>query len=142
MKKFFQIKRAQISLEYLLITAAFFSFLLLFAPIALKTYSIALFGFDVLNAQNFANSFEEEVRELKALENGSEKIIEVKTLNEWIISSEKTLLIELKSAELKKSKQIKRSLSIKAFLPKTFLSKGKNVFVLKKVEGKILVENT
>lgn len=97
----------QLSLEYIIILAAFFSFLFFFMPSLYRLYHLAEFSMDVRNAEAFVNSFSNAVNSLAAFENGSEKEQESRILTSWTIYSEgKTIFVVVKSNVLGKSKTL------------------------------------
>ena len=107
--------RAQLSLEYLLLLAAFFSCLLLFLPLLQKSYAAALFGIDARNASFFSESLAQASRELSVLGEGTAVSIGINPLNPWQISVQgNRLLVSVSSGVLGKTKEFSAELSMPA----------------------------
>ena len=135
------ISKAQVSLEYLLLLGAFFSFLLLFFPLLQQTYYAGIFAFDVRAAQSFSDSFQSSVREFSVLGDGSKRILEASPATEWKIEAEKNILkIEIFQEKLKKKKEIKREL-VHPVSPINFSAKKPFSVFFEKQDGKILIEH-
>ncbi|GEM_PF-2495012 len=133
--------RAQLSLEYLLLLAAFFSVLLLMLPLIQRAYALALFGFDARQAESFSRDFAQKARQLSILSENSVLSIEIQPLQEWQISaSGKKLVVSFGSKQLGKTKTIETELFADfALFEKT--ASGKTVLVLEK-KGGLLVVNS
>ncbi len=136
----FQISNnAQISLELILITAAFFSFLLLFLPLIQKTLFLGLFALDVSNAKAFCNSVEVSARELNSMSSGSKITLTAKPLNEWIIKSDKNKFFLAVYSENYNKEKIFSFDSFNLFFDEFSFSE-ETVFVLTKTEKLVLLE--
>lgn len=124
--------RAQLSLEYLILLAAFFSVLLLVLPLVQRTYALALFGFDVRQALSFSREFAETSKQLSILAEKSSMAIEISALHDWTVHADgKKLLVSISSAELGKTKLIESELALETEkFEKTF--NGQQKLVLRK----------
>ena len=102
--------RGQLSVEFLLVAAAFLGILSLFVSVFQSVYENATFALDVLEAQRFCDEFVSKSNELSLLGNGSVSVIEAKPLQEWGIRvSDLTLLVTVFS-DSGKSKLFSREL--------------------------------
>lgn len=133
-------QRAQLSLEYLLLLAAFFSVLLLVLPLIARTFELALFGFDSRQAVSFSKEFAETVAQLSILSDGSVLPVEATPMHDWIVSvSGGKLSVSLSSPELGKTKTIETGLVSVFSFKKSFGEK--EVFLLKKKNGALTVDS-
>ena len=131
---------AQVSLEYLIVLAAFFSVLLLFAPLISSIYFNSVFSLDLKQAKSFSLEFKNALKELSVLENGSVKSISFNPLNEWSIKAEgKLLQVEIESKDLKKKKTIETELLQEIVFENNFSSQT-TIKLIKAESGEILIE--
>jgi hypothetical protein len=84
----FKEKSAQLSLEYIILLLAFFSVFALVFPLLQDSYSLAVFGFDSMQASAFSKEFAERVSMLSILADGSYFSIEAWPLSEWIVKAD------------------------------------------------------
>src|SRR3989344_3181344 len=100
-------RKGQITFEYLLITAAFFSFMLLLLGPLEKALDTAVFSLDVLYAESFAEELNYASKSLSLLGEGSTKKVESKILTNWRIFSDASgLVLEVSSEKLGTSKKL------------------------------------
>ena len=132
-------QRAQLSLEYLLLLAAFFSVLLLMMPLIQRAYALALFGFDARQAVSFSKQFSEAVKQLSVLADDSSFSIEISPLHAWSVSAkEKKLVVFFQSKQLEKTKTIEAEL-VMPFAEFTKDFDAKSEIVLKKENGALVI---
>lgn len=129
------------SLEYLLLLAAFFSVLLLMLPLIQRTYALALFGFDARQALSFSKQFSESVKQLSILSDGSALTLEINPMHEWrVAASGKKLAVEVSSKNLEKTKTIETELIADVSDFENNFSE-KTTFLLKKRNGALVVNS-
>ncbi len=132
-------RRAQLSLEYLLLLSAFFSVLLLLMPLIQQSYALALFGLDVRQAVSFSKEFAETAAQLSVLADNSALSIEARPLHEWTVSAKgKKLVVSLRSESLGKTKTIETTLVPDLFFEKSF--REKTTLVLKKENAVLTID--
>ncbi|MDD5148357.1 MAG: hypothetical protein PHH08_02735 [Candidatus ainarchaeum sp.] len=134
--------RAQVSLEFLLVLLGFSAVFAALLPFYSGAYSAGLFALDAFNAKQFAGSVESSVSELKALGNGSGRILVAEPHSKWKIFSEKdSLFVVLEDKKTGKTREFEvlfpNSIGFGAL---EFDSK--KTFVVEKTGGNILFENT
>ena len=133
---------AQVSLEYLILLAGFFSVLALIVPQTIKLFEVSIFTLDAKNASAFSQELSSTINELSILEDGSIKTISFTPLLEWRISSQNNIIqIEVIDEKIQKQKlfSIQTNEEIVSFI-QTFSSKSS--IKLAKSAGKILIENS
>jgi hypothetical protein len=131
--------KAQASLELILVMSIFFSVLLLFSPLIIKTLFLGIYALDVSRAKSFSDSFTVGVRQLNSMSNTSRITITAKPLLRWKIKalkekSEVTVFLEKYEKEKTFSE---KQLNLVPF--EVSLSK-ETVFVLTKTEKGVVVE--
>lgn len=105
-------KKAQASLEFLIVLVAFFSLLLLFTPTITKLHYTGLLALEKKKAETFAVSLQQTLKEFSLLANGSKKSLAVKASIPWEISlTGNHLQLELHSRELNKTAALNYSLA-------------------------------
>ncbi len=129
---------AQISLELLLLTAAFLSVLALFLPVFQTVFSGSLLGLEALKAQSFADSFQQKTALLNVLGNDSEFAIAISPSRPWTLrlNENQFELFFLESGE--KEKRFERELAFSA-LPTELVFFEPTQFVLQKSNGQLIV---
>ncbi len=85
-------RQAQLSLEFLIVLAAFSTALLLLLPAALSAWHSALFALDSRNAESLAVSLEHSVREFSVLSEGSRKELHFSPIGKWVFSGKESRL--------------------------------------------------
>lgn len=131
----------QISLEFLILLAAFLSMLALFVPILNNAYELGKFGLESINAKNFSQNFRQKIEQLSILGNNSKFEIEANPSTEWKInSSGKKFFIKLGNNFLNEEKVFSEELPIEIDFPSESIFE-KTVFVLKKIDGNISIKN-
>lgn len=81
-------RKAQLSLEFLLVMAAFILALSVFAPLAVKTTKIALFALEVQRARSFLSDYSNAAFYADIYADGTTKQIRSSTVNEWLLKVE------------------------------------------------------
>ena len=101
-------KRGQLSLEFLLLVAAFFSFLLLMLPAIRDVLQLGSLGVDVKAAELFAHRAKDASQRLLAFGEGSTEEIGALASHEWGLSSQGgRLMVEIgEGAQSKKLLQV------------------------------------
>lgn len=129
---------AQISLELLLLTAAFLSVLALFLPVFQTVFSGGQLGLESLKAQSFADSFQQKTALLNVLGNGSEFALAVSPSRSWTIrlNENRFELVFFESEE--KEKRFERELAFFAIPTELFFSESVKI-VLQKKNGQLIV---
>jgi len=133
--------QAQLSLEYLLLLAAFFACLLFLVPAINNTLKIAEFGLDVRNGEQFVNELEAGIERMQILGEGSSVTISGRAINNWELKKElgKIVLI-VGSSELGREKEIEREVNAEFFISDMKIKKEINLKLEKNGE-KVLVVN-
>ena len=131
--------RAQLSLEYMLLLAAFFSALLAFIPSISSLHANAVFASDVQNAQNFMNGLESASEKMLILGSGSQLALTARALTVWElgISGPKAIL-KVKSESIGKSKTIEAELATPFELGQKTFTAGFRL-LLKNENGKLTI---
>ena len=131
--------RAQLSLEYMLLLAAFFSALLVLMPAIASLHANAVFASDVQNAQNFMNGLESASEKMLILGNGSQLALTAKVLTAWElgISGPKAIL-KVRSESIGKSKTIEAELATPFELSQKTFTSGFRL-LLKNENGKLTI---
>ena len=130
----------QITLEFLVLSAAFLSAFALFVPSIVSIYDSGLFGIDSVNAKNFLNSFSNSVERLSLFGEDSSTKLFSPILNKWIFFYDKnTLFLTVKSNTAKKEKTFSALLLEEISFPKNSFEKEITIF-LKKENGKIKIK--
>lgn len=134
-------KKAQVSLEFLIVLVAFFSLLLIFTPIIARIHNIGVLALEKKKAQAFAEEFSQTLDEFSLLSDGSKKQLQIKTLIPWKIEiTEKELLIELQAnSEEKEASTVSKKFSQK-INPSSTYCEMECVFVIEKIFSKIQVK--
>ena len=134
--------KAQVSLEYLILLAGFFSVLALIIPQTIKLFEASVFALDAKNASAFSQEISAAINELSILEDGSIKSISFSPLLEWNISAQNnSIQIEVINEKIAKNKVFSIQTNTDLFsFNKNFSSKSS--IKLSKKEGKILIENS
>src|SRR3989338_5554173 len=131
--------RAQLSLEYMLLLAAFFSALLVFMPVIAGLHANAVFASDVQNAQNFMNGLESASEKMLILGSGSQLALTARVLTLWqlnINGTKATLVLTSESAG--KSKTFETELAVPLELGQKTFTSGFSM-LLKNENGKITI---
>ncbi len=132
--------RGQLSIEYLLLLAAFFSAILVFMPTIASLHANAVFASDMRNAQNFIDQLQNASEKMLVLGSGSQMEVDAQILTSWElgINGAKAIL-KVESKNIAKSKTLTAELAAPLnFAQKTFNSDFK--LVLKNNNGKITIE--
>ena len=79
----FQGRRGQLSIEYLILSAAFLAFLLLLLGPLEQAFDAAVFSIDVIAAEKFSGDLSVALRELNLSGTGSSKSLSAKALANW-----------------------------------------------------------
>ncbi len=129
---------AQISLELLLLTAAFLSVLALFLPVFQTIFVGSQLGLESLKAQSFADSFQQKTALLNVLGNDSEFAITISPSRPWALrlNENQFELVFFESEE--KEKRFERELAFSARPTELFFSEPTQV-VLQKSNGQLVV---
>jgi hypothetical protein len=132
--------KGQLSLEYLLLLAAFFSVLLLFVPLISEIYHVGIFGLDARNAKTAAFSIQQTLNDFSLLADGSSKSFKLKPLLEWRISFKgQRMVFSVYSAKLNKEKTFSMSFSSKTVNSTKTISKETEMLLIKK-SGTVLIK--
>lgn len=128
----------QISLELLLLTAAFLSVLALFLPIFQTVFAGGQLGLESLKAQSFADSFQQKAALLNVLGNDSEFAVAVSPSRPWTVrlNENRFELVFFESEE--KEKRFERELAFFA-LPTELVFSDPSKIVLQKKNGQLIV---
>lgn len=112
----------QASLEYLLITSAFLTCLMLLIPIIITIHSTAVFGIDAINASSFAKQLKNKSNTLKFMGAGTTTTISSPVLTHWELSANSgTLTLNLHSKEISETKKFHYSCNPQLYIPTTNL---------------------
>lgn len=131
-------KKAQLSLEYLLLLAAVLCIFALLLPLLNNVFQLCLFGLDSVNAKRFSEEMQGTVARMSFQADGSAATIEANSLLPWkIASSGEKLLILVQGRDANKSFGVSFPNKLEA---QGALVLGKKSFFLKKASGKILLE--
>lgn len=130
--------KAQISLELLLLTAAFLGVLALLVPVFQTIFSGGLLGLEALKAQSFADSFQQKVSLLNVLGNESELVLDVFPSRPWTLRLNDNQLEIVFSESPEKEKRFVRELAFPANPAEFVLSKQASL-VLNKNNGQLVV---
>jgi len=134
--------RGQTSLEYLLVIAAFLSFLLLIVPHMGRVYSAGVFGLDVRNAESFLVSLEGCAGRLSVYGEGSEEILSAKIMTQWeAYCRGNEIFVVVHSSELGKSKELSRELPSGVNFAGGNYAKEINLAIMKR-NGKISIKDS
>jgi len=130
--------KAQSSLEFLLVIAAGIMLLLLLLPSMNYAMKAIVFTMDVVSARDFASSLQAEVDQASFLSDGTKKQLIAKPVGEWRVSTRENVL----SVSLFLDGEEKKVFQV--FFPNTIsmdlVAKEKTFFVVKKENGKVLIE--
>ncbi|MBS3061170.1 MAG: hypothetical protein J4215_01145 [Candidatus Diapherotrites archaeon] len=85
--------KAQVSLEFLLVFAAFLGVLGLFAPLISQLYSKSVFGLDVLEGRRFSDDFLFRASELALMGDESAFLVAARPKNPWFLSVRENLFV-------------------------------------------------
>ena len=133
-------QKGQLSLEFLILLAAFFSVLLLFLPSIAKLHSSSMLALEKKKAVSFAEDLVQAISELQFLSDGSKKLIEINAYLEWQIGiGEKEISIEFSDSDKKIS--VNEILPIE-LNPAIFSCSGKCLFSIQKQNGSITISAT
>ncbi len=131
--------RAQLSLEYMLLLAAFFSAIMVFMPVIAGLHANAVFASDVQNAQNFMNELQSASEKMLILGSGSQITANAKVLTVWELSISGTkALIKVKSESIEKIKTIEAELAAPLEFSKKTLNSNFTI-LLKNENGRITI---
>lgn len=128
---------AQISLELLLITAAFLAVLGLFLPVFQTVFSGGLLGLEALKAQSFADAFQQKTALLNVLGNDSELVLEASPSRPWTLRLNENRL-ELVFLDSENEKRLVRELAFSAIPTELVFSEPTHI-VLQKNDGRLIV---
>lgn len=119
--------RGQITFEYLLITAAFFSFMLILLGPLEQALDTAIFSIDVISAENFSERILSASKSLSMLGEGSTKKIGSSVLTKWrLFKDSGGVFLEVTSTKLGKVKKFPIQISADF----TEMSFTKNAFII------------
>lgn len=131
-------KKAQLSLEYLLLLAAVLCIFAMLLPLLNNVFQLCLFGLDSVNAKRFSNEMQATVSQMSFQADGAAAIVEANPLLPWKISSaSEKLLILVQGKDGNKSFSVSFPNRLEM---QDALIEGKKSFFLKKASGKILLE--
>ena len=126
--------RGQVTFEYLLITAAFFSFMLVLLGPLEQALDTAIFSMDVISAEHFSERLALSSESLSMLGIGSSKKVESRVLTEWhIYRGAENAFLEVRSAKLSKAKEF--SLQINADFPEMSFTKNARIIMVNDENG-------
>ncbi len=136
-------EKGQISLEFLILIAAFLSAMLLFVPIANKAYNLGIFGIESAKAKNFTKELKQKIEEMNFLGNNSRIEIAANPATEWIVSIEnKKIKIKIKNDFLEEEKTIEEEFKIEIEpLKIEKILNSKTIFALEKANNKIWLKS-
>jgi hypothetical protein len=130
--------RGQISLELLLLTAAFLAVLGLFLAVFQTVSEGGNLGLESLKAQSFADSFQQKTALLNVLGNGSESVLPASPGKPWRIRLHGNRFELFFSETGEKQKCFERGLSFSA-VPTELLVTVPSSVVLQKNNGRLIV---
>lgn len=131
--------RGQLSLEYIILLAAFFSCLLFLIPAINNTIQTAKFGLDVRNAEQFIDDLKLGIERMNVLGEGSSLRLSSNVINHWELKNEEMkLILIVESSELGREKKLEREVNADFSI---FPLKAENEINLKLVKnsGKVSV---
>jgi hypothetical protein len=124
----------QITFEFLIITAAFFSFMLIILGPLENALDTAIFAADAISAENFAQRLGSGAESLSLMGEGSSKRFESGVLTKWhIFSDSGKLFVEVTSEKLGKEKKF--PVDIVADLPEMHFVKKASVIMVRNENG-------
>lgn len=127
-------RAGQLSLEYLLITAAFLSAFMLFIQLFSFIYSSSINAVDEKNAELFVSDFSYAVKELSVFGEGSSRTVMASPSGKWLVEiSGKSLKLRLSSG-----KELAEGLSSEVEFPAREIYE-KTEFILSKAASGIRV---
>ena len=131
----------QVSLEFLLLLAGFFSVLAIIIPASINLFEVSIFALDARNASIFSEQLSSAIEELSILEDGSMKTLFLNPLLEWrIVSQNNKIVIEVIDEKIGKQKSfIFESNENLSEFNENFSSKSR--IIVEKVDGVISVKN-
>jgi hypothetical protein len=133
--------KGQLSIEYLLLLAAFLSFIACIIPLFGTIYNIAVFGIDCNAGKDFLNSVASASGELMLFGEGSERTVESKILTFWELKKEgNVLFLAVNNSALGKQKIFSRKVSENIELKKMAFSEKATLKLLRK-ENSVLIKN-
>jgi len=133
-------RKAQLSLEFLLVMAAFILALSVFTPLAVKTTKTALFAIEAQRAKSFLSDYSNAAFHADIYADGTVKQIKSISVHEWF------LRVENGNAELSlSSESLKKTVALNSKIPFTVTPSnhslhGSFILKLKKEFGKISTE--
>ncbi|MDO8537364.1 MAG: hypothetical protein Q7S21_00605 [archaeon] len=134
--------KAQVSLEFLILLAGFFSVLAITIPASINLFEVSVFALDARNASIFLEQISSTVEELSILEDGSLKTLSFNPMLEWrIVLQNNEIRIEVFGEKIGKQKSFlfRTNENLSAF-SQTFSSKSK--IVVSKIDGIISIKNS
>jgi len=136
-------EKGQISLEFLILMAAFLSAMLLFVPIANNAYNLGIFGIESAKAKNFAKELKQKIEEMEFLGNNSRIEITANPATKWIVSIEnKKIEIKIENDFLEEEKTIEEEFEIELEPAKIEKSiNSKTIFALEKADNRISLKS-
>gem|GEM_PF-1665534 len=137
MKKFSNLERAQLSLEFLLVMAGFVMALALFTPVAVRASKNAIYSMETLKAREFLSGFRSAAMAISFLSDGSAKELALNPTGEWQFSagnSKATLSLNSKTLNRSDSFTVSIPAEVKEF--NCTLSRG-NTLRVEKIAGTI-----
>lgn len=140
-QQFHKPRKAQLSLEFLLVMAGFVLALTLFVPIAIKSSKAVLFAIEIERANEFLSEFESSASQISFLSNGTIKEIKTNARNEWLFkASNGVAKITIKSDSLGIEKTISKSipLEVQEFIQKF---KGESILRIEKYNDSLLLSS-
>lgn len=106
-------RKAQTSLEFLIVLVAFFSVLMLFVPMIAKIHHSGILALEKKKATAFSQELLQTLDEFSLLANGSKKQLKVNASLKWEIEfTSGELLLEIFSKELNKSISLNETLPV------------------------------
>ena len=127
-------QRGQVTFEFLIITAAFFSFMFLLLGPLENTLDTAIFAADAISAENFAQRLDSGAESLSLMGEGSSKKLESGVLTKWrIFYDSGKLSVEVISEKLGRTKKF--SVDITASIAEMHFVKKASVIMVRNQDG-------
>lgn len=137
MNAFRRKRKAQLSMEFLLVMAGFVFVLALFMPVAVRTSKNALYALELEKARVFLSEFRSAARQASLLADGTASTVKASTLTEWrfsVASGEASVRVESSGPWHSKTVKIK----VPEELPDYSASfKGKHAVRVEKLHGEL-----
>ena len=107
-------KTGQLSIEFLLLAAAFLALLGLFVPVSKLLFDQSVFALDVLEASRFADWVEQKSGSLSALNSDGFFSVSVRPLGHWQVELSQDQLLVTVFSNSGLSKSLHRTLSLES----------------------------